>query len=127
MAHKFAEGKQSYGFCDRCNFRTPLRKLKQLTIKQKLTNIRVCPQCWEKDQPQLLLGLRPVFDPIALRNPRPDVSYYQSGLDVNNYPGSGSRIIAWGWAPVGGARLYDTDLTPNSLIAYGSVGSVTIS
>ena len=127
MAHKFAEGKNSFGYCDRCGFRYPLRKLKHIQIKDTVTQILACPSCWEISQPQLRLGEFPVFDPVALRNPRPDVSYYQSGLDVNNYPGGGSRIISWGWNPVGGARLYDTDLTPNSLIAYGSVGSVTIS
>ena len=42
-------------------------------------NILVCPTCWEPDQPQLSLGLYPVNDPQAVRNPRPDVSYVTSG------------------------------------------------
>ena len=126
MAHKFAQGKNAISICDRCGQRYPLRKLKQLTIKQKLTNIKVCPSCFEPDHPQLLLGLFPVFDPQALRNPRPDISYYQSGLNVNDYPGGGSRIIAWGWSPVGGASQFDTVLTPNALIGVGSVASVSV-
>jgi hypothetical protein len=124
VAHKFAQGKDAISICDRCGFRYPLRKLKQLTVKQKLINVRVCPQCWEPDQPQLQQGKYPVFDPFALRNPRPDISYYQSGLNVFDFPGGGSRQIAWGWNPVGGASQFDTVLTPNALISVGSVASV---
>jgi hypothetical protein len=69
----------------------------------------------------------PVFDPQALRNPRRDTSYDVSGLDINNYGAGGSRIFQWGWAPVGGASLFDEVLTPNALIAVGQVSSVTIS
>ena len=34
----------------------------------------VCPSCWEPDQPQNQLGMYPVDDPQALRNPRTDNS-----------------------------------------------------
>jgi hypothetical protein len=103
-----------------------LKTLRPLTIKTKITNILVCPACYEPDQPQLQLGMWPIFDPQALRNPRRDTSYQVSGLDINNLPSGGSRIFEWGWAPVGGASQFDAVLTPNALVAVGQVGSVTI-
>jgi len=52
------------------------------------TGLLVCPECLDKDQPQLQLGRWPVNDPQALENPRPmgqdggrSVMYdYDSGL-----------------------------------------------
>jgi hypothetical protein len=126
MPSKFASGKYAIAQCDRCNFRFKLKELKTLTIKTKNVNILVCPECWEPDQPQLSLGLYPVNDPQAVRNPRPDNSYIVSGLDVEGDPSGGSRIFQWGWNPVGGARGFDTFLTPNSLIVQVQLGTVTI-
>jgi hypothetical protein len=116
-----------------------LKELKKLTIKTKNVNIKVCKTCWEPDQPQLSIGLYPVNDPQAVREPRPDVSYWQSGysglqtdiqtgplVTENGYPSGGSRIIQWGWWPVGGASSNDAGLTPNYLTSAGKVGSVTI-
>jgi hypothetical protein len=139
MPSKYASGKNSISECDRCAFRYPLKVLKTLTIKTKNVKIKVCPTCWEPDQPQLSLGLYPVNDPQAVREPRPDLSYWQSGLtglqtDYNSgtnilqdgFPGGGSRIFQWGWAPVGGARANDAGLTPNNLVAQTTVANVTI-
>jgi len=85
----------------------------------------VCPECWEPDQPQLLLGMYPVDDPQAVRNPRPDSpSYYVAGLDVNGDVTGGSRVFQWGWNPVGLGN--DFGLTPNDLIAEGYAGTVTV-
>ena len=111
-----------------------------MVIKTKNVNILVCPACWEPDQPQLSLGLYPVYDPQAIRDPRPDSpSYYQSGLDglqveagtgvspeQTGVPLLGSRTIQWGWRPVGGASYFDRYLTPNSLIPVITIGTVTI-
>ena len=69
----------------------------------------------------------PVNDPQAIREPRPDTSYVVSGLGADGYAQDGSRQFEWGWAPVGGARQFDSVLTPNALISQGLVGSVTIS
>jgi hypothetical protein len=66
----------------------------------------------------------PVDDPQALREPRPDTSYVVSGLNNLGSPDGGSRIIQWGFNPVGGAR--DDGLTPNNLAPEGQVGIVTI-
>jgi hypothetical protein len=126
MPNRFASGKYAIAECDRCGQRYKLKQLKKLTIKTKQVNILVCPECWEPDQPQLSLGMYPVDDPQAVRNPRPDVSYQVSGLDVEGDPSGGSRIFQWGWNPVGGSRLFDTELTPNNLIASVQVGTVTV-
>ncbi len=140
MASKYASGKNSIAECDRCGFRYKLKELRKLTIKTKQVSIKVCNTCWEPDQPQLSLGLYPVNDPQAVREPRPDNSYYQSGytglqltqspgagVNANGYPEAGSRVFQWGWAPVGGARGFDSVLTPNYLAMAAQVGTVTIS
>jgi hypothetical protein len=126
MPNRFASGKYAIAECDRCGQRYKLKQLKKLVVKQQIKNILVCPECWEPDQPQLSLGMYPVDDPQALRNPRPDTSYQVGGLDAEGDPSGGSRVIQWGWNPVGGARLFDTALTPNDLIAEGYVGTVTV-
>jgi len=140
MPTKYASAKNSIAQCDRCGFRYKLKQLKRLVIKTKNVNILVCPECWEPDQPQLSLGLYPVNDPQAVRNPRPDSpSYYQSGLDgiqaeagtgtsplQTGVPLLGSRIIQWGWGPVGGSRANDAGLTPNDLVGIGNLGTVTV-
>lgn len=134
MGNRFASGKNAIAECDRCGFRYKLKELKKLTIKTKQVSIKVCPTCWEPDQPQLQLGMYPVDDPQALREPRRDNSYYQSGYNGLQLttdtdfggPGEGSRVFQWGWAPIGGARASDDGLTPNYLVANGQVGTLTV-
>ena len=139
MPSKYTAGKKAIAECDRCGFRYKLKELKKLVIKTKTVSIKVCPSCWEPDQPQLSLGLYPVNDPQAVRDPRPDKSYWQSGFtglqtDIqagplvteDGYPSGGSRIIQWGWNPVGGARFFDTALTPNYLVLNVEIGTVTV-
>jgi hypothetical protein len=135
MGNRFSSGKNSIAECDRCGFRFKLKVLKKLVIKTKQVTIKVCPTCWEPDQPQLQLGMYPVQDPQAVREPRPDVSYRQAGytglqLTLNTDfgdPSGGSRVIQWGWAPVGGASGNDVGLTPNNLTSTAAIGTVTIS
>jgi len=124
MPSQFASGKNSIAECDRCGFRFKLKQLRSLTIKTKQVNIKVCQECWEQDHPQLKLGMYPVNDPQAVRNPRPDTSYVVSGISINNDPSGGSRIFQWGWAPVGGAR--DGGLTPNALQLNINLGTVIV-
>jgi hypothetical protein len=127
MPNRFASGKYAIAQCDRCNFRYKLKELKRLIIKTKNINILVCHECWEPDQPQLLLGMYPVDDPQAVRNPRPDSpSYFVGGVNAEGDPTGGSRIFQWGWNPVGGSRFFDTELTPNNLIASVQLGTVTV-
>ena len=134
MGNRFSSAKNSIAECDRCGFRYKLKELKKLTIKTKQVTIKVCHTCWEQDHPQLQLGMYPVQDPQAVREPRRDNSYLQAGytglqLTLNTDfgdPSGGSRIFQWGWYPVGGARSNDVGLTPNALAPAGIVGNVTI-
>ena len=126
MPSQFASGKYAISICDRCGQQFKLKELKKLVVKTQIKNILVCRECWDPDQPQLQLGMYPVNDPQAIRNPRPDTSYVVSGLDVDGDPSGGSRIFQWGFNPVGGARGFDTGLTPNDLIIQVELGTVTI-
>lgn len=139
MPNQFASGKHSIAECDRCGQRYKLKELRTQTVKTKPYKVKVCRTCWDPDHPQLMLGMYPVNDPQAVREPRPDVSYLASGqsglqiVDTNSVNvdafgtiGEGSRVFQWGWAPVGGARGFDNPLTPNDLIALGQVGTVTV-
>lgn len=140
MGNRFASGKNAIAQCDRCDFRFKLTQLRKEVIKTKTYNLLVCPTCWDPDQPQLQLGMYPVDDPQGLRNPRPDLSYVQSGntgLQIVNstattqnavgLPSEGSRDYQWGWNPVGGARGIDDGLTPNYLVMAVQIGTVTVS
>jgi hypothetical protein len=126
MTTKYSAGKWAIAECDRCSQRYKLKELKKLVIKTKTVSIKVCPSCWEPDHPQLQLGMYPVQDAWALREPRPDTSYQTSGLDVNGVQSEGSRIFQWGFNPVGGSRANDVGLTPNYLVATTYVGDVTV-
>lgn len=125
MGNRFAAGYKAIALCDRCNRKFKLSKLKQQIVKQKSTNLLVCQQCLDIDHPQLMLGSFPVDDPQALRNPRRDNSYLQSGLTADGSVGEGSRNIQWGWAPVGGGDSAVSNV-PNALAANGLTGSVVI-
>jgi len=127
MGNRFASGKFSIAECDRCGQRYKLSQLKMEVIKTKLYQLKVCPECWDPDQPQLQLGMYPVDDPQAVRQPRPDLSYVASGLDSLGFPSGGSRDIQWGWNPIGGSSQFDSVLTPNNLVTTNQVGTVTIS
>ena len=139
MPNKFASGKYAIAQCDRCDQRYKLKELRTQTVKTKPFKIKVCKSCWDPDHPQLQLGMYPVNDPQAVREPRPDVSYWQSGttglqelltdstsvLGIG-YPSDGSRVIQWNWNPVGDPRAEDNGLTPNTLLGQGQVGTVTV-
>lgn len=126
MGNRFASGKNSIAICDRCGFRFKLTALRKEVLKTKTYNLLVCDACWDPDHPQLLLGMFPVDDPQAVRNPRPDSTYVTAGLGPDGFPTGGSRDIQWGWNPVGGARLFDSPLTPNYLALSAQVGTVTV-
>ena len=138
MPNKFASGKYAIAECDRCAQRYKLKELRIQTLKTKPYRVKVCKTCYDPDHPQLQLGMYPVNDPQAVREPRPDVSYEisgQSGLQLNitgigpnglGSPEAGSRIFQWGWNPVGGSRLNDDGLTPNNLAFAVQIGTVTV-
>lgn len=114
MSQRFSPGKHTIADCDRCGFTFKLRQLKTLTIKAKNVDLKVCPECYEQDHPQLMQGMYPVDDPQAVRGPRPDM-----GRAV-------SREIQWGWAPVGGPLADSSGMFPNALAAHGILGNVTV-
>ena len=137
MPNKFASGKYAIAQCDRCDQRYKLKDLRTQTVKTKPFKIKVCKSCWDPDHPQLQLGMYPVNDPQAVREPRPDLSYWVSGtsglqellvdstsIQGIGYPEGGSRVIQWGWNPVGMGN--DGGLTPNTLLGNGYVGTVTV-
>lgn len=126
MGNRFSSAKHSIAQCDRCGFRYKLKVLTNLIVKTKRINMLVCPECWDPDQPQLQLGMYPVDDPQGVRNPRPDNTYYQSGILADGFIGGGSRVFQWGWNPVGGASGFDASLTPNYLASQAQVGTVTV-
>jgi len=127
MGNRFASGKNSIAMCDRCGFKFKLTILRKEVIKTKTYNLLVCNECWDPDQPQLQLGMYPVDDPQAVRNPRRDTTYVTAGVNASGNLTGGSRDIQWGWNPVGGASSFDTVLTPNYLVSRAIVGTVTIS
>jgi hypothetical protein len=142
MPNPYASGKRSIAECDRCGFQYLRRELREIVIKTKNTNIQVCQTCWEADQPQLQLGMYPVDDPQAIRNPRPDTTYRSAGLTglqvltvsppnpisstAFGTPSGGSRVIQWGWNPVGLTNPLQLSGLIDSLQATGAVGDVTV-
>ena len=139
MPNRFASGKYAIAECDRCAQRYKLKELRTQTVKTKPFKVKVCKACWDPDHPQLQLGMYPVDDPQAVRNPRHDTTYYTAGTNglqiVNStstdqnaagFNTGGSRDIQWGWNPVGGARSFDSVLTPNYLALGVQIGTVTV-
>jgi hypothetical protein len=138
VSNRFASGKKAIAECDRCGQRFLLKVLKTEIVKTKNYNLLVCNECWDPDHPQLQLGMWPVDDPQALRNPRPDRSYVLSGTNglqivpTGNGPDgagsveAGSRIFQWGWNPVGGSQANDAGLTPNNLVLAVELGTVAV-
>lgn len=136
MPNRFASGKYAIAECDRCDQRFMLKDLRTQTVKTKPYRIKVCRECFDPDHPQLQLGMYPVNDPQAVREPRPDVSYLVSGntgLQINltgigpdgaGDPSMGSRQIQWGWNPVGGGSNWPQ--TPNDLVCSCLIGTVTV-
>jgi hypothetical protein len=103
MTIKYARGKLAWGLCDTCNQRYNLSELKPQVVAGRITNIKNCPYCLDKDQPQYFLGRVPINDPQALLNPRPDI-------------GAVASRELWGWNPVGNPAVSAT----------GQVGVITL-
>lgn len=103
---KFATGKNSYAISDRSGFR-----YKYTDMRKEWNGLLVGKDEYEPKQPQLGPFIK-VLDVQALKNARPPQEVVQE------------RSVNWGWNPVG--QRYNFDLTPNTLIATGSVGTVTV-
>ena len=102
----------AYGFCARCGFRYPLEELKYEVKNYKRTNTRVCPDCFDVQNPQDLSNLFKGSDDESLRDPRPDtgkeasrwgnsvVWNFDSGLspsDTANVEWSGTMVNGWNY------------------------------
>jgi hypothetical protein len=74
MPDMFARGPRALGICDKCGFRFKLNTLREPKVMGKGTGSLVCHSCFDVDHPQNFQGLRPVYDPQALRRTRPDVA-----------------------------------------------------
>jgi hypothetical protein len=101
---KYASSQNALALCDRCGFPYPLRVLKREFYDQRPNGLKVCPTCFDIDQPQLQLGRIRVNDPQSLRDPRPDIDYVTS----TSY---------FGWQPVG---------NPITNTIFCQLGAVTI-
>lgn len=73
MAGAFARGARALGICDRCGFRFLLSTLRGASIRGVKQTTLVCDTCYDPDHPQNFQGVRPIYDPQALRTTRPDV------------------------------------------------------
>lgn len=115
MSVRYAKGKLAFGFCDFCGQRYDLAELKPQIVAGRLTNIKNCPYCLDKDHPQYFLGRVPINDPQALFNPRPDTAL------------SESREL-WGWNPVGNPAVFaETQLGVVGIFLNGIPSPVTYS
>lgn len=73
MAITYARGARALGICDRCGMRFLLSTLRGESVKGIKQNSMVCDACHDPDHPQNFQGMRPVYDPQALRATRPDI------------------------------------------------------
>jgi len=102
MSATFAAGRIAIALCDRCGQQQRLNELTDQIVDQKKTGLLVCSACLDVDHPQLQLGKTPIFDPQALRNPRPD-----KRTDVTNNP-----VFSGTYTP-NGAPIFTTVVTPS--------------
>jgi hypothetical protein len=110
MPQPFAAGERAFAFCDRCGFRYPLGELQFEVVKLKRTGLKVCPTCFDPDHPQLQLGMYPVEDPQALREPRVDVNRNVSNAVIfqpgsSPFPVVGATVGCPAGAAVGKVRV----------------------
>ena len=94
MADRFSSSKNALAECDICGFRYKLRELRNVFKKGKDTNIKACPECWSSDHPQLKLGMYPVHDPQAVRDPRVDYAGYAESRE-QVYSGSNDQKLSF--------------------------------
>ena len=103
MTQRFASSQRALAICDICGFQYELRELRNLVKKNKVTELKACPECWNPDHPQNRLGEFPVDDPQAIRNPRPD------------------------FAELAASRAHIEPIDPSIVVGFGKVGEVTLS
>lgn len=103
MPNPFAAGRRAIAYCDRCGFQYLLSELRTEVINLEDTDIKACPECWDKDNPQTQLGRHHFGDPQALRNPRPTggtagrdlPAAYREDFSTGTAQTSPTRIDGW--------------------------------
>ena len=89
----YAVGKKALGDCDRCGFTYKLKDLKY-EIQDSIRNgLRVCPECFDIDHPQLKIGEVDSSDSQSLFNPRPDRGRKSSTEYYGFNPVSGTGLV----------------------------------
>lgn len=76
MTGTYASGRNALLECARCGFTCRYIEKSEQIVRGQKTGLQVCPECLDKDHPQLWIGRVRASDPQALRNPNP-----QSNLD----------------------------------------------
>ena len=109
----YARGKKALGQCDRCGFSYKLDNLRYEIMDSKRNGLRVCPECFDQDQPQLKIGEVDTSDPQSLYNARVDTGRNTS-----------TRYVAWN--PIGGG-VTDFGSSTMGLTMKGKVGKLTVS
>lgn len=109
----YARGKRALGSCDRCGFTYKLNELRYEIYDSRRNGLRVCNECFDKDQPQLKLGQVKTNDPQALFNSRPDTGKSDS-----------TRYSAFN--PIGGGVTQFGSSTMNLKIT-GEIGKLEVS
>lgn len=71
-----ASGRHALAVCDICGFDCKYTELRDHITNQRPDGLRVCPDCYDKDNPQLQVGRVNMTDPQALYKPRPDSGEY---------------------------------------------------
>jgi hypothetical protein len=69
----FTRGRKAIGICDLCGTQWKLAKLKYGALAGRTTRSRLCPDCWDADNPRDRPAIWTVkVEAIAVRDPRPD-------------------------------------------------------
>jgi hypothetical protein len=89
----FARGPRAWGICDRCGQRFLLNELRGETVAGNPRKNKVCDSCHDPDHPQNWLGKFPIYDPQALREPRPDVVEAPVPPYTPSYVGPGNEPV----------------------------------
>ena len=87
MSNRFASTKRAIAECDICGFQYKLKELNNIVRRGNDTNLKACYECFDGDHPQNELGMYPVHDPQAIRDPRPDFAGYAASRALK-YTGS---------------------------------------
>lgn len=67
------------GICDRCGLKKPLHTMKFQVVARTVTDLLVCRECLDEDQPQYFPALNIGGDPHPHANPRPEIE----GVAIN--------------------------------------------